>query len=414
MSLLDLLSDKEVWQKFYNYKASLASSSKTVKELSSFIAEKRYLPVCELIASGGKFPLPVKSVISKTGTDKKRTVYTYPDNENMVLKLLTYLLLRKYDCELSGNLYSFRPKVTAKDAVRSLTRHESISEMYSYKADIHDYFNSADISLLLPVLSETIKKHGEDDRLFSFLKKLLIEPKVIERGRIISEKKGIMAGTPLSSFYANIYLSSLDHEFEDDNIIYARYSDDIIVFAGSKEELLNHVNKIKTTFSLMNLEINHKKEYYSNPGESFTFLGFSVDGKKIDIAPVTLEKLKGKMRRKRDALSRWKKRNDIDGEKAAKAFIRIFNRKLFESPDDNELSWSMWFFPLINTTESLHIIDIYAQDCIRYLIYGRHTKGRYSVKYSDLKRLGFRSLLNEYYKSKKILGKEPFRPIMTQ
>ena len=74
-------------------------------------------------------------------TQKKRIVYTYPYAENTVLKLLAYLLLRKYDSVFSDGLYSFRPNKTAKDAVRRLIRTPRINEMYSYKADISNYFN---------------------------------------------------------------------------------------------------------------------------------------------------------------------------------------------------------------------------------------------------------------------------------
>ncbi|MBR6428013.1 MAG: hypothetical protein IKS28_09350, partial [Clostridia bacterium] len=135
--------------------------------------------------------------------------------------------------------------------------------------------------------------------------------------------------------------------------------------------------------------------------EGFTFLGFSCRDGVVDIAPVTVKKLKQKMRRKRDSLSRWHMRNGLEPEKAAKAFIRIFNRKLLESPRDNELSWSSWFFPVINTSRSLHEIDLYAQDCIRYLISGKHTKSRFNVRYEDIKALGYRSLVNEFYSNRK-------------
>ena len=103
------------------------------------------------------------------------------------------------------------------------------------------------------------------------------------------------------------------------------------------------------------------------------------------------------MRRKRDALLRWAKRGDHSGEQAAKAFIRIFNRKLLENAGDSDLSWAMWFFSVINTAEGLREIDRYAQDCLRCLISGRHTKARYNVRYEDLKALGYRSLVNTYY-----------------
>ena len=110
-----------------------------------------------------------------------------------------------------------------------------------------------------------------------------------------------------------------------------------------------------------------------------------------------MKKLKGKMRRKTHALLRWADRTGAEGERAAAAFIRVFNRKLLESPMDRDLSWSHWFFSVINTAESLREIDRYAQDCLRRLVSGKNTKARYNVRYADLKKLGYRSLVNAYY-----------------
>ena len=394
MSLLHLLSDETVWKKFYEYKLSLACPKQFTGELCRFIDEKRYLPVCETIFAGKSAPVPRKSVLVKMGTDRKRTVYTYPRDENTVLKLLTFLILRKYDALFSRNLYSFRPGRTAKDAVRDLLKSGNVLNMYSYKVDVHDYFNSIPVERLLPMLKKTLE---DDEELYSYLSKLLLEPCVLDRGELIAERKGIMAGTPLSSFYANLYLSGLDRHFEEEGAVYCRYSDDIIVFAPTEDEVKAQADYIRSFLNANGLEVNPEKENYGAQGDGFTFLGFSCSGGKVDIAPATVKKLKQKMRRKRDALTRWQKRNGLGGEKAAKAFIRIFNSKLLESPRDNELSWSHWFFPVISTTESLHAIDLYAQDCLRYLIAGKHTKARFNVRYEYLKELGYRSLVHEYY-----------------
>ena len=113
-----MLARPESWERFYEYKTSLACPKDFEKELRRFIDGQAYLPVCETIAAGEPFPLPKKAVISKMHNTKKRTVYTYPFAENTVLKLLTFLLLRKYDGIFSPNLYSFRPGRSAADAVR--------------------------------------------------------------------------------------------------------------------------------------------------------------------------------------------------------------------------------------------------------------------------------------------------------
>ena len=103
------------------------------------------------------------------------------------------------------------------------------------------------------------------------------------------------------------------------------------------------------------------------------------------------------MHRKMRALQRWQHRKQLDGSKAARAFIKAFNRKMFENSAGSELTWAYWYFPVITTADSLHEIDLYAQECIRFLISGTRTKARYSVRYEDMKQLGYRSLVHEYY-----------------
>ncbi|WP_028510869.1 reverse transcriptase/maturase family protein [Ruminococcus sp. NK3A76] len=397
MTLLDKLGDKECWEKFYEYKLSLCGDKSFPAELRRFIDSEGYRPVYRNIKNGTPFPLPKRSEVSKLGKQKKRVVYTYPDAENTVLKLLTYLMLRKYDGLFSRGLYSFRPGRNAKDAVRLLTRHSGIDGLYAYKADISNYFNSVPVDKLLPMIESAL----DDKELAGFLAALVSEPCAIKDGRPLAEQKGIMAGTPLSAFYANLYLAGLDKLFEQEGALYVRYSDDIIVFAHSAGQIRDCAVRIKEYLSDMGLCINPDKEQFFSPGEGWVFLGFCYKDGVTDIAPATLKKLKKKMKRKADSLARWAQRRGLPSEKAAAAFIRIFNSKLFEQSGDNELCWAMWFFPLLNTDSSLRVIDAYMQDCLRYIISGRRTKKRFDVRYKKLKQLGYRSLVNEYYRFKK-------------
>ncbi len=396
--MLEAVAARERWEQFYEYKTSLVCPRELAGELREFIDRRGYEEVCGSIARGEPFPLPRKSVISKLGTGKKRTVYVYPPNENMVLKLITFMLLRRYDHLFSDNLYSFRPGRSAKDAVRSLLRAGAGSgATYAYKVDIHNYFNSIPVERLVPMLERCL---DDDPKLLRFLTSLLETPCVLDKGRVISEEKGIMAGTPVSSSYANLYLKELDAYFASRGIVYARYSDDIIVFGRSRQETEAYAAVIKSFLQDSGLSVNPDKEDFYGPEDGWVFLGFKVKNGVVDIAPATVLKLKQKMKRKADSLLRWAKRNGVEGPRAAKAFIRIFNRKLLEGPKDsrdNELTWSYWFFSVITTAESLKVIDNYAQDCIRYIVSGRHTKARFNFRYEDMKALGYRNLVHAYY-----------------
>ena len=393
-SLLASLSRPECWEAFYEYKTSLACPKAFATRLRDFIDRRAYEPVCAAIARGAPFPLPRRSVVSKLSTGKKRVVYTYPEPENTVLKLLTWLLLRRYDGAFDDGLWSFRPGRSAKDAVRRLLADPGVRGAWAYKADVSDYFNSLPVDRLLPVLEAVT---AEDPALFAFLRRLLAEPRVLADGRETTEAKGIMAGTPLSAFYANLYLADLDRAFAGRGVPYARYSDDVIFFAPDRAAAEGHAAFLREFLAGKGLAPNPKKEALFSPEEGWVFLGFRVLGRRVDIAPATVEKLKGKMRRKTRALMRWRQRSGAEGERAAGAFIRVFNRKLLENAGDRELTWSRWFFPLISTADSLREIDRYAQDCIRCLVSGKRTKGRFNVRYGDLKALGYRSLVHAYY-----------------
>ena len=390
--MLEQLRNHKLWEEFYTYKEESGRlKDKHLEDLKRFIVDKEYESVLDQLS----FHPPKKIYISKQGTNKKRIVYSYSLEENYILKLLTYLLQRQYDHIFSHQLYSFRPSKGAKDAIYRLTRQKNLSSKWVYKVDISDYFNSIPVPQLLEKLEIILK---DDKDIYDFIAGLLLNPNVLDNGNIVEEAKGIMAGTPISTFLANVYLSDLDHHFKHKT--YARYSDDIIIFASSKEELDEDIKYIKTFLNSHGLSINPSKESISKPNEPWIFLGCIYHNHIVDIAPVSIQKLKAKMKRKARALLRWSHRKNVDGKKAAKAFIRTFNKKLFENTKENELTWARWYFPLINTDVSLKVIDQYAQQCIRYIATGTYKKSSYNFRYEDMKELGYKTLLNMYYKSK--------------
>lgn len=397
MSIIDKLLDKEIWEAFLRHKIQQGNISEAdITDLQRFIDGEEYLASVNKIKSGEGFSVPQKTLINKTKAGKKRTVYTFGREENYVLKL-TAFLLRDYDYLFSPNLYSFRNNSGVRKAVEDILKIRNLNSRYVYKADISDYFGSVDIELLLPELETAL---ADDAQLYMFLASLLRSPYVQYGGELLEEPKGIMAGVPVSAFLANFYLRELDEYFYERHIPYIRYSDDILVFAKDDRELYESIDKIKSFLASRRLTLNPDKETITMPHEKWTFLGFSYHRGIIDISEVSFNKLKDKMRRKTRSLACWANRKNLPGEYAARAFVKRFNTKLYDNPVYSELTWTRWFFPVINTDETLKKIDEYMQDCIRYLATGKRTKRRYSFRYEDIKNLGYRNLVNEYYKFK--------------
>lgn len=395
MGIVEALAEKATWMEFYEYKkAGGHLPEEELQDLMSFILLEEYIPVLKNVNQPEYFPYPKMTVLNKKNSNKKRIVFTYDRAENYVLKCIAYLLL-EYDFYFTPNTYAFRKKEGVKKAINTLVSRKNIGQMYSYKIDIHDYFNSIDIEILLPLLKEVLEK---EKQLYTFLKVILKSPYVEKDGKILKVQKGIMAGVPIASFLANLYLHEMDNYFAEKDILYARYSDDIIVFAETEKELHQYENQINVFIEKYHLTLNEGKVKFTKPGEKWEFLGFSYQNGIIDLSEIALKKIKGKLKRKARAIYRWKNNNGKKDEYAIRAYIKYLNNKFFDNPVKNEITWCRWYFPIINTDSSIRMIDHYTQDCIRYLVTGRYSKSNYNLRYETMKELGYRSLVNEYYK----------------
>ena len=396
-SIIKQLIRQDIWEEFLAYRLLKGRFTwHEFYEADRYVEREEYLPLAQRIVQGEGLGIPKKKIINKMGTGKKRVVYSFAPDEMTILKLLAFKLY-DYDRWFSPNCYAFRRGVKASDAVFDIIRAIGDQKMWAYKLDIHNYFNSIPIDILLPMLAEMMTN---DLPLYHFFERMLTNDKVIYNDETIQEKHGVMAGTPTSPFLANVYLKAVDKHFHDAHVTYARYSDDIIIFAPDLETLEEHKSQMASFLRQYQLEINPDKEKVYSPDEAYEFLGFKCYGRNIDISEATIKKTKRKIKRAAKSLIRWSSKKNIEPEKAMKGLINHFNRVFFEDGDTETLTWSRWFFPVINQTNGLKEIDHYLQQNIRFLSTGKHNKTNYKTDYAQLKRLGYKSLVNEYYKYK--------------
>ena len=397
-SIITQLNRQETWEEFLAYR--LQKGRYTWPEFNkadSFVEQEKYLHLAQKIVQGDGIGIPTKKIVNKMGTGKKRVVYSFSPDEMLMLKLIAFKLY-DYDDYFAPNCYAFRRGLKAHDAVFHINRAIGHRKMWAYKLDIHDYFNSISIDILLPMLAKML---ADDSLLYRFFEKMLTDNRVIYNGETIYENHGVMAGTPTAPFMADLYLSEVDKHFSEANVIYARYSDDIIMFAPDLDTLGVYKSQMAEYLKQYRLEVNPDKEKIYSPDEAYDFLGFKCHARDIDISEATKKKMKGKIKRSAKSLMRWSSKKHIAPEKAMKGLINHFNRMFFEDGDTEALTWSRWFFPVINKTDGLKEIDHYLQQNIRFLSTGKHNQANYRTDYAQLKSLGYKSLVNEFYKYKK-------------
>ena len=172
----DYINNDKEWNLFLNEKLENNYELKYEKDiLKDFIENKKYKEITTKLGNNNyTFSLPIKKEINKKHTGKKRITYTFKKEEMIILKFITNKLY-KYDYLFEDNLYSFRKHTGVKNALNKLMKTKSLKNMYAYKLDISNYFNSINTKLLL----KNLEKDLNDKNLFNIIKQILTQDKAV-------------------------------------------------------------------------------------------------------------------------------------------------------------------------------------------------------------------------------------------
>lgn len=174
-----------------------------------------------------------------------------------------------------------------KGIYQAIAKARRAMKQYDYvaKLDVRKYFDS--ISHV--VLKEKLRRLFKDKVLLSIFDKI-IDSYSVDRER------GIPIGNLTSQYFANYYLSSLDHYVKEELRVpvYVRYMDDMLLFADSKlsinmyvSELNNYLEKINGL--VLKPIIKHSVE------QGVSFLGYKLYPQKILLNSRSKRRFKNKM-----------------------------------------------------------------------------------------------------------------------
>ena len=350
--------------------------------------------VLQLMSGTYIWSIPSKVNINKSGTTKKRIVYVYSIKDRLVLGVLYRALSDCSGYDRYSNCYSYKKGISTVGAVRVL-KTQIDENPYGVKLDISAYFNSVSkarlIDMINTLFSGDIKKSIEG---------LFLNDVALDKGQLITEYKALIPGTAIASFFANYCLVDCDKYFYDNNIPYARYSDDIIILGKSKEILQGYLDIVAKYLAQYDLKINPKKYVWFTPEDTYiNFLGLKFDNQKIDIADHSKMKIKKQ-------IHRWcrKGRMEIERyhqpfEKVVRGILRRLNYKNFKCfiENENTFGWCHYAFRYINTIDTLKEIDFYTRDTLRAMKTGKHNFGNIkAISEEEFRELGWISLVDLY------------------
>lgn len=140
---------------------------------------------------------------------------------------------------------------------------DEVNTQYCLKLDIRKFYPSIDHDILKIIVRKKIK----DKRLLNLL------------DEIIESAQGVPIGNYLSQFFANLYLTYLDHWIKEQKKVryYFRYSDDIVILGRDKQELRNLLYDIQNYLNnKLKLSFNDNWQIFKVDSRGIDFVGYRV------------------------------------------------------------------------------------------------------------------------------------------
>lgn len=196
---------------------------------------------------------------------KERMICAAPFRERVLQHAIMNVCHAYFDCTLIDTTYATRigkgVYAAIDKAVDAMTRYE-----YSVKLDYRKYYDTIDQE----VLKQKLRRMFKDKSLLDLFDKIIDSYSV-------TEGRGLPIGNLTSQYFANMYLSELDHKAKEywTVPVYIRYMDDILL-AGNDRELLKRCVESMTLFSTKQLKLTLKPPIFRRSRDGQVFLGYRI------------------------------------------------------------------------------------------------------------------------------------------
>ena len=147
---------------------------------------------------------------------------------------------------------------------------------YLIRADIKSFYKSIPHFKLI----QNIKKYYDDPKLLIMLEEIISNPIDTPYG-YKNPFNGIALRGPLSQFFSGIYLKPLDDAFNEMDVTYIRYQDDILILCQTKRQLNRCRRKMMEVLHERHLGLSRKKSRMGSIKDGFHFLGIDYPGTQL-------------------------------------------------------------------------------------------------------------------------------------
>ena len=295
------------------------------------------------------------------------------NEDKFVASFISYILFRFYGGKISNKCISYKPGFGYFGYLRKINKDRQ--GLTGYKTDIKSYFDN--------IPNDKLEELVRSLNLDSVIERLIID---LFSNTIDSSTgechKGIIQGSPISAYFADLYLSDVDDIMSSKCKVYYRYCDDIIMFGDNIEACKDIFSKLLVS---KGLEINPDKCERIEPNGTLIFLGCKVG----DILEPKSEWTKDLHKDLRATIS------NIHCKNSAKEFQKVvmaIQKKLYKG----RYSILTYLFNMRVSADYIMELDKYCKQLIRHHFTGcwNYTKNIHKIPEDYIYMVGWINLMD--------------------
>jgi RNA-directed DNA polymerase len=222
-------------------------------------------------------PQGIQAMINGTYDPRCLKRYYFPDEvvDSLHLsdRIFQHILLKQlkptFKHVMNSNCYHLDGPTGVKYATQRIKEVlQTEKPNYIIRADIKSFYRSIQHHKLI----QDINNLYNDPKVQAMLENIIVNPIDTPRG-YKNPSHGVALRGPLSQFFSGIYLKPLDDAFDNTDVTYLRYQDDILILCKTKRQMNRCRRRMMDVLHERHLSLSRKKSRIGCIKNGFHFLG---------------------------------------------------------------------------------------------------------------------------------------------
>jgi RNA-directed DNA polymerase len=259
--------------------------------------EKNLEQIAQSLKGGTYRPQPVKRVwIPKPGSNEQRPLGIPTVRDRVVQTALRHVVEPIFERDFAEHSYGFRPKRSAKDALRRVDALLDAGHHWVVDADLKSYYDT----IPHPPMLKRVRQKIADGSIMMLLEAMLKQGVMETMREQWQPEEGTPQGAVISPLLSNIYLNPLDWHLDNSGLEMVRYADDFVILCRSEAEASRALEVVQNWTAEAGLTLHPQKTRIVDamqPG-GFDFLGYHFEQGQRWPRRKSLRKLQDSLRQK--------------------------------------------------------------------------------------------------------------------